>query len=78
MVSRPSRSVGSDWQALPQYWVWSAGPPAVSGVVTRPSRSVRSGRQALLKCREWSEGLPTVLGVVESPSHSTGVVSRPS
>ena len=94
MVGRPSQSVRSGWQAIPECREWSTSPLEVSGVVVRPSQSVGrpsrcisrpservksgSGRKAIPECLEWSAGPPKVSRVVNRPSRSVGSSGRPS
>ena len=39
------------WEALPDIWEWSKGPPESPGAVEKPSRI--PGREAILDLRKW-------------------------
>ena len=71
LVGMPTQMSGSvwetltgDWEALPDEWEWSGGPPGCPGVVGRPSRMSGSGREALPDDPKWSGDPPECPGVV--------------
>ena len=54
----------SSWDALPDVWKWSGGPPGCPRMVWRPSRMSGSDREALKDVREWYGGPHGCLGVL--------------
>ena len=79
---------GSDWEALPDVWEWSGGPPRCPGDVGRtsrmsvfrmPSRMSGSARKDLPDAREWSVDPAGCAGVVGRPSrlHESGRQTLP-
>ena len=77
LVGRPSRSVLSGQQSLPQCRVCSEGPLVVSREVSSPSRSVGSGRYSLPECLEWLVAFPECRVWSKDPLAVSGVVVRP-
>ena len=45
---------GNGWEALPDVWEWSGGPPGCPGVVGRSFRKSVSGREELSEVRKRS------------------------
>ena len=68
MVRRPSGSVGSVWEALPEDRQWLGAPHVGSRVVSSPAQRAGICRTALMEGRERSGGNLGGPGVVGRPS----------